>query len=280
MLFISAYSSVGLAQSIQIPSSWFSADPKTVMSDPLFPTLPLGTRKEILSQIDPKFAKMGFERQDAFLWQAETTYLPKAQAPRQVYPWRPTDPSSTSQSDSTGVLTKSVNIHGLVVQSSVQRIGFLIAHIRIQNGTTEAVSFHPEMFRLEVLKPKRYTLFFEYPSRVSWQMFKAGANYTSTYTPMQRTTLQNGAGGTIATVDSPDPVAKKKMEDVAAMVSNGAVSLALTVEPKSLKAGMVLPGNSVEGDVYFEQSDKAQDLTLKVFLSDVAFEFPFTLARR
>jgi hypothetical protein len=74
------------AQPTEIPNWWFSADSKAVMSDPLFPNLPLSTRREILSQIDSKFAKMKGDKQDAFLWNAETAYLPRAATPRQTLP--------------------------------------------------------------------------------------------------------------------------------------------------------------------------------------------------
>jgi hypothetical protein len=120
-----AVHSIGCAQSTQIPSSWFSADPKTVMSDPLFPTLPLSTRREILSQIDPKFAKMKANQQDSLLWNAETTYLPKATAPKEVFSWKPNDPASTSQVldvPSIGpTVTKTVIAHGLAAQASMRR---------------------------------------------------------------------------------------------------------------------------------------------------------------
>jgi hypothetical protein len=283
VLSIMLSSGFGLAQSIQIPSSWFSADPKTVMNDPLFPTLPLSTRRDILSQIDPKFAKMKSDKQDAFLWNAETAYLPKAGVPKQTFSWKPNDPASTSQLLDVGWIgasvTKTISAGDLVVQATMLRYSFLVAHVRIRNDTTESITVRPQTFVLDVLKPKRYTLFFEYPSRVSYEFIKAGLNYTSPYVPTERTTVRSGSGRTVATVDSPDPVAKQDVRNITTAITNAAVSVAGTVEPKSLKEGIVRPGSSVEGDVYFERSDKAQELVLKIVLSDVGFEIPFSLLK-
>jgi hypothetical protein len=280
LLCVAISSGLGLAQSTPIPSSWFSADPKAVMSDPLFSTLPLSTRTEILEQIDPKFAKMNSDRRDTFLWNAETTYLPKAPVPKEVFRWKPNDPASTTQVTDFGPITKTITAKGLVVQASMQRYSFLESHVRIVNDTTETITVRPQTFVLDVLKPKRYTLFFEYPSRVSYQFIKAGMNYTSPYVPTERTTVRSGTGRTVATVDSPDPVAKQDVRDVTTAITNAAFSVAGTVVPKSLKEGAVRPGSSVEGDVYFERSDKAQEIVLKVVLSDVGFEIPFSLSKR
>jgi hypothetical protein len=280
LLCVAISSRVGLAQSTPIPSSWFSSDPKSVMSDPLFATLPLNTRMEILVQIDPKFAKMDFDRRDAFLWRAETTYLPKAAIPKEIFKWKPNDIASTTQVKDFGPITRTITARGLVVQASIDRISFLVSHVRIVNDSTETITVRPQIFVLEVLKPKRYTLFFEYPNRVIYQFVKAGINYTSPYVPTERTTVRSGTGRTVATVDSPDPMAKQDVRDVTTAISNAAFSVARTVVPKSLQEGVVLPGSSVEGDVYFERSDRAQDLVLKVFLSDLGFEIPFSLPKR
>ncbi len=67
------------------------------MSDPLFPHLPLSTRKQVLLEIDPKFANMNGGKQDLFLWRAETTYLPKAVTPKRTFVWSPTDLNSSTE---------------------------------------------------------------------------------------------------------------------------------------------------------------------------------------
>jgi hypothetical protein len=276
--------SCGLAQTTQIPSSWFSADPKTVMSDPLFATFSLSTRKEVLTQIDPKFAKMKPDKQDAFLWNAETTYLPKAPSPTETFRWMPNDPASTSEVSSASwigpTVSKTISAGGLAVQASMQRYGFLVAPVRIQNDLKESVTVRPQTFVLDVAKPKHYTLFFEYPSRVSYQFVKAGLDFTLPYHPTERTTVRSGTGRTVATVDSPDAVAKQDIRDITTGVRNAVISVAGAVEPRSLKEGSLPSGSAMEGDVYFERSDNARELVLKMVVSNLGFEIPFSLGKR
>jgi hypothetical protein len=264
-----------------LPSWWFSSEIKAVMADPLFSALPISTRREILSQIDRKFAKMNSDKQDAFLWSAETTYLPKAPPPKDVFAWNATGPGSTSELLDIGELApaigKTVTARGLHVQASVDRkLGFFRCHLRIVNEASNAFMIQPRVFVLNVVKPKRYTLFFEYPSRVSYQLIKAGLHYQLGYTPTERTTVRSGTGRTIATIDAPDHAAEQEVKETTTSVSVAAFTVAGTIESKSLKEDPVAPGASVDGDVYFEQSDNAREVVLRVFISEYAFEIPFS----
>jgi hypothetical protein len=271
------------AQSTEIPNWWYSSNPQAVMNDPLFPKLPLTTRKEILSQIDPKFAKMKGEKQDAFLWNAETKYLPKATPPKATVRWNPSDTGSTSQLlDAGGIspsIAKTVRANSLVVQASLEKWAFPTAHLRITNETPEVIMITPETFVLYVMKPKQRTLSFEYPSRVSHQIIQWAIHYSPPY-PTERTTIRSASGKTVATVDSPDEAAKQSLNDATALVLHGGGSLAASIEPKSLKEGPLGPGASSEGNVYFESYNDAKDLVMRVFLSNLAFEIPFTLPGR
>lgn len=70
------------------------------------------------------------------------------------------------------------------------------------------------------------------------------------------------------------------MKDTTTAVFLAGIDVAGRVESNSLKEGPLAPGASVEGDVYFEQNNKALDLVLKVFIADSAFEIPFSLPKR
>jgi hypothetical protein len=273
-------------QATEIPSWWFTAAPRAVLADPLFPTLPLTTRKQILSQVDPKFAKMKTDEQDRFLWNAETDFLPKAAKPRQVNMWRPTDSGCPSELRDVGwispAITKCISVGGLVVQAAIERFSFIRAHVRLENGTPDSVIVKPQIFVLDALKPKRVTLFFEYPARVSHVFMDAALNYTTPgYVPTERTTVRSGVTGrAVATIDVPDPVARQDLKDATSSAVSGAIGYAATVESKSLKEAVLAPATSVEGDVWFESNDKAREVTLRVFISDSAFEIPFSLVKR
>jgi len=272
-------------QSTQIPNWWFTAEPKAVLSDPLFPTLPLTTRKEILSQLDPKFARMKTEDQNRFLWHTETDYLPKAAAPKQTFRWSAADPNCSSELLQVGwispTITKRIRAHDLNVQAAFERFSFLRAHVRIENATSEAVLVKPQLFVLDVLKPKRTTLFFEYPSRVYYQFMISALNQGPDYVPTERTTVRSGSTGrAIATIDTPDPVARQDVRNENASAVNSAIGCASTIQSKSLKEELLAPGSSIDGDVWFERNEKVRELVLRIFVSDSAFELPFSLARR
>jgi hypothetical protein len=70
--------SILFGQAPQISNWWLTAEPKKVLADPGFYEIGITQRMEILSQIDPKFAKLSFDRKDSIIWAAETANLPKA----------------------------------------------------------------------------------------------------------------------------------------------------------------------------------------------------------
>ena len=280
-----ALAAVLFGQSTPLPNWWFSADSKSVLADPLFPTLPLTTRKQILSQIDPKFAKMKPADQDRFIWRAETDNLPRASTPKQIFTWKTTDPDCTSELLEVGwinqAITKRIKTHDLSVQAALERFSFLRAHVRIENGTPEAVPIKPQIFVLEPTNPRLKTIFFEYPSRVFYQFVDAALNYNLDYIPTERTTIRSGTTGpTVATIETPDPVVKQELKDARASTLSGAFNYTATIENRSLKEVLLAPGAFAEGDVWFESNDKVREVVLRIFLSDYAFDIPFSLPKR
>lgn len=270
-------------QGTTIPNWWFSADPKKVVADPLFPTFSLIERKQILLQIDPTFAKMSSEKQDSYLWIAETRYLPKAPEPKTVFVWQPSDPNCTSEfaGGISRSLAKGIKASGLYVRASLERFReFAKSHIRISNERDETIVIRPQTFLLAAVKPKPLTLYFEYPSRVSYQLIKAAANYSPAVFPAERSVVRSGTGRTVATIDSPDQTAKREIEEMYGRVTQAALQHSATIMPNSLKECQLRAGQMVEGDVYFEGSDKTRDVILRVFLGDSAFEIPFSIPKR
>lgn len=268
------------AQTVQIPSSWFSADPKSVLSDLRFHTLPSETRIEILSQIDPKFAKLNLKRKEQFLWEAETQNLPKAPTPEQHFIWRPSESSSTSKITSFSQITKVLSAGGFIVEASIQRAGFFIARIRIVNQSGSPVKVVPQTFVLDGVKPNRKTLYFEYPSRVSAQYRKAGLNQRVPFIPTERTTVRTASGQTVATIDTPDHDARKEFSNMAHTMTDVAFLLAENVGRRSLKEAVLGPREALEGDVYFEGSRKVHELVLKLVLAESGFEIPFSFPKQ
>lgn len=165
-----------IPEKIQIPSWWFSADLKKVLADPLFPTLSINERTEILTQIDPKFAKMASDKRHAYLWNTETDYLPKAEIPVEVITWNANDRNCSTAFDTDRLIKKTVIAKGIQIEATLDRMPvlfFLQAHLKIINNSDKIVPIIPQIFILQVVKPKRYTLFFEYPKRVSAEIIRS-----------------------------------------------------------------------------------------------------------
>ena len=151
-------------QPIPLPNWWFSADSKSVLADPLFPTLSLTTRKQILSRIDPKFAKMKPTDQDKFMWRGETDNLPRASAPKQVFTWRTSDPNCTAELLEVGwvnkAITKRIKTHDLIVQAALERFSFFTRMFASKMKRRQAALIKPQIFVLEPTKPRQNTIFF------------------------------------------------------------------------------------------------------------------------
>jgi hypothetical protein len=227
----------------QIPSWWLSADPKTVLSDPLFPAFSIEQREEILTQIDPKFAKMSRDNRHAYLWRSETDHLPKATTPSEVIRWNATDRNCSTEFARFNVLRKTITTNSFRVEATLDQVVFFKAHLKIVNKTETAISIVPQTFVLNVAKPKRYTLFFEYPSRVSFEIFDRMAAHRP-------------------------PLGVEAVK--------AAADLAQRIEPESMPPGSLLPGMSVEGNVWFEENRYAREVVLRVSIADRAFDIPFT----
>jgi hypothetical protein len=232
----------------QIPAWWYSADPKRVLADPLFVTLGLDQRTQILTQIDPKFAKLSYDKRHSYIWNAETDYLPKAGTPKTIFTWTASDPNCSSEFESSGSLKKIITANNIRVEATLKRglSGFLVSHLRIVNNSDGTVQIAPQTFVLSVVKPKRFTLFFEYPSRVGFEDSGSWLN-------------------AIAVAHLDQKAAKFGWDEIA------------KVGPESLSAGPLRSNVAIVGNVWFEQSRAAREVLLRVYLSETEFDIPFTI---
>jgi hypothetical protein len=233
-----------LPDKVAIPSWWFAADPQKVLADPLFPTLDIDERTEVLAQIDPKFAKMTTNRRNAYLWRAETFYLPKAPIPSEVVRWAATASNCSTEFDGLGALTKTITANGFRIEATLHKMSFFKVHLKIVNNSGRTVQVVPQTFVLNVINPKRYTLFFEYPSRVGFQLATLPARINL------------------------DPETLKYI-----------LGLSAQIVPQSMASGSIPPGAFVEGDVWFESDSHVREAVLRVSIEDRAFDIPFTIRR-
>ncbi|MDR3719761.1 MAG: trypsin-like peptidase domain-containing protein [Bryobacteraceae bacterium] len=230
----------------RIPNWWFTADPKKVLADPLFPTLSIEERTKILIQIDQKFAKMSIEKRNGFLWGAETDYLPKAANPKEVITWNAGDANCSTEFDTSGSLKKIITADGIKMTATFEDAGFLKSHLRIVNTSNTILQIFPQTFVVNVIKPKQYTLFYEYPNRVSHEQSMKEIRLSGLYHTR---------------------------------IDTGFMDYVFEMERESMKPGPLLPGMAVEGHVWFEISKYARDVVLRVSIGDRAFDIPFTIER-
>jgi hypothetical protein len=238
----------------QIPNWWLSSpDPKRVLADPLFPTLSLDQRTQVLMQIDPKFAKLSSAKRHSYLWLAETNYLPKAAAPREVVTWNAGDPKCSTEFDPSGSLRKIITASDFRVEATIHRglRGFLYSHLTILNNSSKPIDIVPQTFLLNVVGRKQFTLFFEYPQRVTSELYE---NYFS-------------------------GVSRLPMSEETAKVITGAlIDVAQKIVPESMNESSIPPGELNEGNVWFEQaSNGVREVVLRVFVGERAFDFDFPI---
>jgi hypothetical protein len=238
----------------QIPNWWLSSpDSRRVLADPLFPTLSLEQRTQVLIQIDPKFVKMSPAKRHSYLWLAETNYLPKAAPPKDVTTWNASDPKCSSEFDASGSLRKIVTASDFRVEATIHRglRGFLYSHLKILNNSSKPIDIVPQTFLLNVVGRKPFTLFFEYPQRVTSELYE---NYFS-------------------------GVSRLPMSEETAKVITGAlIDVAQKIVPESMNAGLLPPGEFNEGNVWFEQvNNGVREVVLRVFVADDAFDFDFPI---
>jgi len=227
-----------------IPAWWYTAAPNKVLADPNFPRLSILKRTQILEQIDTKFAKMSSDKRHAYIWNAETDNLPKVPSPKEVVAWNPSAPNCSSQVLLGGVIRKTVAAKNIEIEATLERDWlFLKSHLKITNRSSEEIPIVPQIFVLHVQKPKRITLFFEYPSRVAFEIYQRSGNVILKYP----------------------------------QIADAGYKVSQKVEPESMSPVMLSPGSSVEGNVYFEWDRDADEIVLRVPVTDdLAFDIPFS----
>jgi hypothetical protein len=258
-----------LAQAPTPADRWNKSDASTVLADPEFYKLGVDERRSILERIDRKFGKIPYEKQDAYLWKAETANLPKAAPPKEVFTWKAGNPGNTATES-----TKIMESAGIRVEASLGREEFYCSHIRILNKTKAPLKVHPQTFVLNVAQPKPQVLSFEYPSRVAYQLKKVAAKRSFDEMARQKGTAPNGVtGGKVPQIQvgtSADTLTGVRT----------AADRAAEILQTYLIEGVVDPADKLEGEVYFQRCRGAREFLLRVFVGEYAFDIPFEAPKR
>jgi len=266
-------------QSTQIPTWWFSARPEAVLADPAFADLYVSDRQQIMTQIDPKFARMSQRNQDLYLWRAETKYLPRGTA-ASIITWAPGMPGATADSlPAPSPVRKSLDSDGIVVGATLERPSFFWCHVWIANHTDKAVVIDPRTWVLNEIRPKHHTLFFEYPTRVSMTIQESNIN-AHPYDITQRSVIRSGeTGRELATIDIPDTTAKAQWDAQRDARIGSIMDFGRKIVEDALPRSELQPGHSVDGTVYFEMDSKPTEVLLRVFLANRAYDIPFIISK-
>lgn len=257
------------AQTATPADRWSKSDTATVLADPEFYKLTVRERKSTLERIDRKFAKMSYEKQDAFVWNAETANLPKPAPPKEVFTWNAGKPGSTANES-----TKIVEGAGIRVEASLAQEEFYRGRIRITNNSKAPLKVCPQMFVLNVIQPKPQALSFEYPSRVAYQIMKAAEKRDASLMSRQTATAPGGGGG--GAVPQLQVGHSADSSNVLRTASDRATGILQTY----LIEGVVNPSDKLEGNVYFQRCRGAREFTLRVAVGDYAFDIPFEAPKR
>jgi hypothetical protein len=290
LVWLAAPSSFG--QAIQIPEQWIGTDPKLVLEDLEFSRLHYGDRLKIMGQLDPKFARLSYEKQTHLLYVAEKASFPKS-TPRKVLVWDPQCGGHCGMeihSDlSVSGVAKRIDGEGISLKVSMEG-GWrwhLEVHIAILNQRTELLPVLLEAFTVIEVKPKRQTFLFEYPDRVSgnlltdfWNSSPPNPNIQTTIMGSSTTAgpnvpLSNTTTRTTAVISTPGPNTTWSAGD-----SANVMWLARKIQETALQSTELGPGEATKGTVWFQDDHKAMEVIVRIPFGDIAFDVPFSLRKR
>jgi hypothetical protein len=289
LVWLSAPSSFG--QAIQIPEQWVGVDPKLVLADLDFSRMDYGDRAKIMEQLDPKFARLSYEKQTHLLYVAEKASFPRS-TPRKVLVWdtQCAHCGMEIHSDlSVFGVVKSIDAEGISLKVSIQGGWgwYLEAKIAIVNHGTETLPVVLEAFTVMEVKPKRQTFLFEYPDRVSGNLL-TGLRNSSPPNPNIQTTIMgssstsvpnapqsNSTTRTTAVISTPGPNTTWSSDDFA-----NVVWLARNIQATALQSTDLAPGEATKGTVWFQDDHKAMEVIVRIPFGEIAFDVPFSLRKR
>ncbi|MHB8500768.1 MAG: SH3 domain-containing protein [Candidatus Acidiferrales bacterium] len=175
--------------------------------------------------------------------------------------WRAGAPGS-DEFFSGGSLVESLTANGITVQVSLQDTGWKMrASVAIANDSPAEIHFNPAGFTLDELKPRLRALAYQNPHdlakalthQVYWTNASATAPASATYL---NTAYTNSAYVPVTT--------------------NYLAQEAQQVQASVLEAQTLAPKDKTSGVVWFQRDKNAQELNLRIFVSDQIFEFPLS----
>jgi hypothetical protein len=189
------------------------------------------------------------------------------------------------QFQSNGHVVQSITAHGITVQISLQDTGWkLRANIAVSNRTADEVEIVPGQITLDELQPSLRALHKQDPAKLG-HVVNHGIFWTEAMaqpSPSAVSTRTIGASVNDAayhTTETPDYMSEHLS---AATAKNRASAYADPADIKALalKAGPLATQEKTAGVVWFERDANARELSLRIPVGDVIFDFPLSFEQK
>jgi hypothetical protein len=189
------------------------------------------------------------------------------------------------QFQSNGHVVQSMTANGITVQISLQDTGWkLRANVAVSNQGIDEVEVVPGQITLDELQPSLRSLHAQDPTKlghvvnhgVFWTEAMAQPSPSAVAMSNVPVTVNNA---TYRTVETPDYMSEHLS---AATPKNRAATYADSADIKALalKAGSLPVQQKTAGVVWFERDANARELSLRIPVGDVVFDFPLSFEQK
>jgi hypothetical protein len=189
------------------------------------------------------------------------------------------------QFQSNGHTVQSMTANGITVQVSLQDTGWkLRANIAVSNQTAGEVEVVPGQVSLDELQPSLRSLHAQDPSKLG-HVVNHGIFWTEAMAqPSPSAVAMNSVGVSLnnavyRTAETPDYMSEHLS---AATPKNRAATYADPADIKALalKSGSLAAQQKTAGVVWFERDANARELSLRIPVGDVIFDFPLSFEQK
>ena len=174
------------------------------------------------------------------------------------------------QFTSRGRKVESATANGITVQVSLQDTGWkLHASVAVSNGGSTQVFVLPSLVTLDELTPTLRNLREENPAKlarneVNHQLMRTEWNAVP---PPSAIVLRSRSAAHVSTVTHH----VTSVDDYLGFTAESA-----SVRAVALKTANLAPGQKTSGELWFTRDSKAHELSLRISVGDVVFDFPFS----
>jgi len=175
-----------------------------------------------------------------------------------------------AQFNSRGRQVESVTANGVTVQVSLQDTGWkLRASVAVSNETSAQIYVQPSLITLDELTPSLRNLREENPSKLAQNEVNHQLMHSEyvAVPPPSAIVLHRRSDPQVSTVS----YRSASVEDYLGLSDETA-----SVRAVALKSANLAPGQKTSGELWYVRDAKAHELSLRISVGDVVFDFPFS----